>query len=95
MIADIYITNSYTDITNSYTSSATVEISTTTTGEITTGEIEHSEMYEEVTEIIEIGYIDTVLEVIEIMDPEAARIMLCNETNSCHEYSIIMEDWVL
>ncbi len=83
------------DTTNNYTSSATDEFSTTKTTEITTGEIEDNEMYEEVTEIIEIGYIDTVLEVIQIMDPEAARMMLCNETNSCHEYSIVMEDWVV
>ncbi len=87
--------DTYTDTTNSYPSSATVESSTTTTAEITTGEIDYSEMYEEITEIIEIGYIETVLEVIQIEDPEAALLMLCNETNSCHEYSIIMEDWVV
>ena len=69
--------------------------STTTTEAKLCGKENGDEMYEEVTEIIEIGYIETVLEVIQIMDPEAARIMLCNETNSCHDYSIIMEDWVV
>ena len=51
-------------------------------------EPEYVTVIDEYTEIIELGYTDAFLEFVSMMDPEEARLMLCNETDTCDNLEI-------